>query len=64
MGALSQSSDQSNGVMVEAPESLTGSPQRHGTDAKATKAKKLKKYKNNAEKVFSLFSSPRQQPST
>ncbi|KAF9486596.1 hypothetical protein BDN70DRAFT_23355 [Pholiota conissans] len=61
MGALSQSSDQSNGqsaVLVEAPDSLKGSP--NGLDAKY-KTKKLRKYKNNAEKVLALFSSPRQQ---
>jgi len=60
MGALSQSSDQSgNGqsaVLVEAPES----PLSNGAEVKY-KTKKLRKYKNNAEKVFSLFSSPRQQ---
>jgi serum/glucocorticoid-regulated kinase 2 len=64
MGALSQSSDQSgNGqsaVLVEAPESMKGSPQSNGAEVKY-KTKKLRKYKNNAEKVFSLFSSPRQQ---
>ena len=62
MGAMSQSSGHSgNGqsaVFVEASEALRGSS-ANGIDAKY-KNKKLKKYKNNAEKVFSLFSSPRQ----
>ncbi|KAF8971807.1 hypothetical protein BDZ97DRAFT_1901477 [Flammula alnicola] len=63
VGATSQSSDQSaNGqsaVFVEAADAIKSSPQSNGVDTKH-KNKKLKKYKNNAEKVFSLFSSPRQ----
>ncbi|KAF9535632.1 hypothetical protein CPB83DRAFT_24240 [Crepidotus variabilis] len=58
MGAQSQSSDQSNGqsaVFVEASDAIRTPPQ----DTKQKKMK-LKKYKNNAEKVLSLFSSPRQ----
>ncbi|KAF8644261.1 hypothetical protein AX16_008616, partial [Volvariella volvacea WC 439] len=49
MGARSQSSGQSNDVELGAEEPEKG------------KTKKLKRYKENAEKVFSLFSSPRQQ---
>ncbi|KAF8167263.1 hypothetical protein B0H34DRAFT_8658 [Crassisporium funariophilum] len=63
VGAQSQSSGQStNGtsaVFVEAADTIRGSPQYMGAQPKL-KNKKLKKYKNNAEKVFSLFSSPRQ----
>ncbi|KAF8814461.1 hypothetical protein BYT27DRAFT_7250038 [Phlegmacium glaucopus] len=63
VGAHSQSSDQSvNGtstVFVEVPDTIRGSPQSTGAEHKV-KNKKLRKYKNNAEKVFSLFSSPRQ----
>ena len=65
VGAQSHSSGNSgNGqsaVMVEAADAIRNSPQ----DSKITnKNKKLKKYKNNAEKVFSLFSSPRPSPPT
>ncbi|KAF8910199.1 hypothetical protein CPB84DRAFT_1673057 [Gymnopilus junonius] len=62
VGAQSQSSDQSNGmsaVLVDAADAIRSSPQSNGP-APRSKGKKLKKYKNNAEKVFSLFSSPRQ----
>jgi serum/glucocorticoid-regulated kinase 2 len=66
VGAQSQSSDQSvNGttsvVFVEAADTLRGSPQltTKGAEHKV-KNKKLRRYKHNAEKVFSLFSSPRQ----
>jgi len=62
VGAQSHSSDQSgNGqsaVFIDAADARS-SPQTNGADTKH-KTKKLKKYKNNAEKVFSLFSSPRQ----
>lgn len=62
VGAQSQSSDHSgNGqsaVLVEAPDTIRNSPEAKYTG----KNKKLKKYKNNAEKVFSLFSSPRPNP--
>lgn len=61
VGAHSQSSDQSvNGtstVFVDATDTVKGSPQ--STVEHKVKNKKLRKYKNNAEKVFSLFSSPR-----
>ena len=66
VGAQSQSSDQSaNGttsvVFVDAPDTIRGSPQltTKGAEHKV-KNKKLRRYKHNAEKVFSLFSSPRQ----
>ena len=63
VGAQSHSSDQSvNGttsaVFVEAADTLRGSPQL--TTEHKVKNKKLRRYKHNAEKVFSLFSSPRQ----
>ena len=65
VGAQSHSSGQSgNGqsaVFVEMADTLrTSPPQVNGREPKPPKSKKLKKYKNNAEKVFSLFSSPRQ----
>ena len=69
VGALSQSSDQSaNGatsvVFVDAADTIRGSPQltTKGAEHKEHKVKnkKLRRYKHNAEKVFSLFSSPRQ----
>lgn len=65
VGAQSQSSGQSgNGqsaVFVEMADAVrTSPPQVNGREPKPPKSKKLKKYKNNAEKVFSLFSSPRQ----
>jgi hypothetical protein len=65
VGAQSHSSDQSgNGqspVFIEMSDTVRVSPQQqsNGREPKV-KSKKLKKYKNNAEKVFSLFSSPRQ----
>jgi hypothetical protein len=46
-------------VFVEMTDTVRASPQTNGREPKV-KSKKLKKYKNNAEKVFSLFSSPRQ----
>lgn len=63
VGAQSLSSDQSgNGesgtAEALASDTLKGSPLAEGTEK--PKNKKLKKYKENAEKVFSLFSSPRQ----
>ncbi|KIM47384.1 hypothetical protein M413DRAFT_22065 [Hebeloma cylindrosporum] len=65
VGAQSHSSGQSgNGqsaVFVEMTDTIrTSPPQVNGREPKPPKSKKLKKYKNNAEKVFSLFSSPRQ----
>lgn len=66
VGAQSQSSDQSaNGttsaVFVDAADTIRGSPQLTAKGAEhKVKNKKLRKYKHNAEKVFSLFSSPRQ----
>ena len=66
VSALSQSSDQSvNGatsvVFVEAADTIRGSPQLTTKCAEhKVKNKKLRRYKHNAEKVFSLFSSPRQ----
>ena len=63
VGAQSQSSDQSvNGtstVFVDAADTIRGSLSMTGAEHKV-KNKKLRKYKHNAEKVFSLFSSPRQ----
>ena len=63
VGAQSQSSDQSvNGtsaVFVDATDTVRVSPQSTGAEHKV-KNKKLRRYKHNAEKVFSLFSSPRQ----
>jgi len=61
VGRQSQSSDQSNGqsaVFVEVSDAVQSSPQ--GNNNKPLRKMKLKKYKNNAEKVLSLFSSPRQ----
>lgn len=60
VGRQSQSSDQSNGqstVFVEVSDAVQSSPQGNN---KPPRKMKLKKYKNNAEKVLSLFSSPRQ----
>jgi len=59
--------DVMSAVLVEAPDmsavsvynGLGGSPGMKGVKGVGG-GKKLKKYKNNAEKVFSLFSSPRQ----
>ena len=62
VGAQSQSSDQSaNGVFVDAADTIRGCPQMTTKGAEhKVKNKKLRRYKHNAEKVFSLFSSPRQ----
>ena len=68
VGAQSQSSDQSaNGtttsaVFVDAADTIRGCPQLATTKGAEHKVKnkKLRRYKHNAEKVFSLFSSPRQ----
>jgi serum/glucocorticoid-regulated kinase 2 len=65
VGAHSQSSDQSvNGtspVLIDAADTIRVSPQSPTTGAEhKVKNKKLRRYKHNAEKVFSLFSSPRQ----
>jgi serine/threonine protein kinase len=65
VGAHSQSSDQSatgtSPVFVDAADTIRGFSQSMtmGTEHKV-KNKKLRRYKHNAEKVFSLFSSPRQ----
>ena len=65
VGGQSQSSDQSahgtSVVFVDAADTVRGSPQltTKGAEHKV-KNKKLRRYKHNAEKVFSLFSSPRQ----
>ncbi|KAI6133719.1 hypothetical protein EV401DRAFT_2064725 [Pisolithus croceorrhizus] len=66
VGDQSASSDQSNG---ETPSDLLGSPEvvkvpspqspGHSEEPERHKSKKLKKYKENAEKVLSLFASPR-----
>ncbi|KAG6334654.1 hypothetical protein ID866_4436 [Astraeus odoratus] len=68
VGEQSASSDQSNG---EAPSDHPGSPEAnrtlspaqspvaHSEEPERLKSKKLKKYKENAEKVLSLFASPR-----
>lgn len=66
VGDHSASSDQSNG---EAPSDLLGSPEvvkvpspqspSHSEEPERHKSKKLKKYKENAEKMLSLFASPR-----
>ncbi|KAF8640638.1 hypothetical protein AX17_000295 [Amanita inopinata Kibby_2008] len=62
VGAQSQSSDQSGNadgvIAADAPDTIraaivTEEPEKH-------RSKKLRKYKENAEKVFLLFSSPRQ----
>ncbi|KAF9235153.1 hypothetical protein BU15DRAFT_89699 [Melanogaster broomeanus] len=67
VGDLSQSSDQSNGETTELPGSHPASPQArkassppHVEEPEKLKLKKLKKYKENAEKVLSLFASQRQ----
>ena len=65
VGARSFSSDQSGHVESGAPE-VRGPPPPNTVriapqeEPEKRKSKKLKKYKENAEKVFSLFSSPRQ----
>ncbi|KAH0837846.1 hypothetical protein J3R83DRAFT_6070 [Lanmaoa asiatica] len=64
VGNRSQSSDQSNGETAE-PISLPASPEahkcasHHAEEPEKLKSKKLKKYKENAEKVLSLFASQR-----
>jgi len=58
----SQSSDQSGNGDSGAPEAETLKTSPPVEELGKPKTKKLKKYKENAEKVFSLFSSPRQQP--
>ncbi|KAG8219318.1 kinase-like domain-containing protein [Butyriboletus roseoflavus] len=64
VGNQSQSSDQSNGETAE-PVSLPASPEvskyasHHSEEPEKLKSKKLKKYKENAEKVLSLFASQR-----
>ena len=69
VGAQSQSSDQSaNGASVvfvdaaDAADTIRGSPllTTKGQVKGSMKGRKLRRYKHNAEKVFSLFSSPRQ----
>lgn len=65
MGAQSASSDQSGSGATPAIPVDNGRPDVKESSSPSTtqeklKTKKLKRYKNNAEKVFSLFSSPRQ----
>lgn len=65
MGAQSVSSDQSASGASPAIPVSNGRPEvKESTSPSTTqvklKTKKLKRYKDNAEKVFSLFSSPRQ----
>jgi serum/glucocorticoid-regulated kinase 2 len=65
MGAQSASSDQSGSGASPAIPVDNGRPDVKESSSPSTtqeklKTKKLKRYKNNAEKVFSLFSSPRQ----
>ncbi|KIJ13756.1 hypothetical protein PAXINDRAFT_80186 [Paxillus involutus ATCC 200175] len=67
VGNQSQSSDQSNGETAELPSSHSASPEArkvsstpHTEEPEKLRNKKLKKYKENAEKVLSLFASPRQ----
>ncbi|PPQ71888.1 hypothetical protein CVT25_001642 [Psilocybe cyanescens] len=60
VGAMSQSSEQSgNGQSAVFVDSADAKVSPNGAEPKIKK-QKLKKYKNGAEKVFSLFSSPRQ----
>lgn len=60
----SLSSDQSNGDTIPetlySPESTRGNPAAHTEEPEKLKNKKLKKYKEGAEKMLSLFASPRQ----
>ncbi|KAG1800449.1 uncharacterized protein HD556DRAFT_1230269 [Suillus plorans] len=60
----SLSSDQSNGDTIPetlfSPESTRGVPAAHTEEPEKLKTKKLKKYKEGAEKMLSLFASPRQ----
>ena len=65
MSVQSHSSEQSaNGatsvVFVDAADTIRGSQLTTKSAEHKVKNKKLKRYKHNAEKVFSLFSSPRQ----
>ncbi|KAF9055771.1 hypothetical protein BJ165DRAFT_1398570 [Panaeolus papilionaceus] len=63
VGATSQSSDQSTGmsaVLVDASDLTKEPSQPVPVQNEKVKTKKLKKYKNNAEKMFSIFSSPKQ----
>ncbi|KAG5642392.1 hypothetical protein DXG03_002850 [Asterophora parasitica] len=63
VGAQSLSSDQSGNGDSGTAEALGGSETKirpAAEESERPKNKKLKKYKENAEKVFSLFSSPRQ----
>ena len=65
MGAQSASSDQSGSGASPPIPVVNGKPDVKESSSPSTtqeklKTKKLKRYKNNAEKVFSLFSSPRQ----
>lgn len=63
VGNNSHSSDQSGNIesstaeVAAPPDTIKGTPVE---EPEKQKNKKLKKYKENAEKVFSLFSSPRQ----
>ncbi|KAG1886241.1 hypothetical protein F4604DRAFT_1878073 [Suillus subluteus] len=60
----SLSSDQSNGDTIPetplSPESTRRAPAAHTEEPEKLKNKKLKKYKEGAEKMLSLFASPRQ----
>ncbi|KAG1742786.1 uncharacterized protein EDB91DRAFT_1128111 [Suillus paluster] len=60
----SLSSDQSNGDTIPetlvSPESTRGPSAAHAEEPEKLKNKKLKKYKEGAEKMLSLFASPRQ----
>lgn len=60
----SLSSDQSNGDTIPetfiSPESTRGPSAAHPEEPEKLKNKKLKKYKEGAEKMLSLFASPRQ----
>ncbi|KAJ6604978.1 hypothetical protein B0H10DRAFT_2077512 [Mycena sp. CBHHK59/15] len=57
MGAQSSSSGENGVVLSDSGGRAPGSPPE---GVERLKSRKLKKYKENAEKVFSLFSSPRQ----
>jgi hypothetical protein len=60
----SLSSDQSNGDTIPetlfSPELTRGAPAAHTEEPEKLKNKTLKKYKEGAEKMLSLFASPRQ----
>ncbi|TFK24257.1 hypothetical protein FA15DRAFT_592732 [Coprinopsis marcescibilis] len=66
MDGRSMSSDYSTNVISPTtPSARNGGPEGSPDEKeKPAKNKKLKKYKHNAEKVFSLFSSPKSGPST